>query len=300
MSRRKTLLVLCMVVTGLLAAPKALLAQSSYLDETIIKVKPEKVTEFEALAKKLADANRHNNGDHWLAETVVYGDANTYVFASRRESYADVDSGEKMFMEALNKSLGKPGTDKLFQDLNNCVVSVRTELRLRRPDLSSKMPADAESLNKLVGGSRYLRTIELRVRPGHIPEFEQYMKEINSHANENPNAQTVLVSQAVEGGRGSTFYLTFLRGSLGGFDGNPSLKEIVGDETYDKLQKMVADMATGSESAIYRFSPGLSNPPDEIAQVAADFWNPKPTVAVAHARPKSATVTETSPKNPNK
>jgi hypothetical protein len=39
---------------------------------------------------------------------------------------------------------------------------------------------------------------------------------------------------------------------------------------------------------IMRFSPELSNPPQEILAAAPDFWNPKPVVAAA--KPKSKGV----------
>jgi len=37
-----------------------------------------------------------------------------------------------------------------------------------------------------------------------------------------------------------------------------------------------------------RFSPELSNPPEEVAQVASDFWRPKQTVAAASPKQKSS------------
>jgi quinol monooxygenase YgiN len=289
MSRRKVLWALGMFATILLVAPKALWAQGGYLDDFIVKVKPDKVADFEAIAKKIADANRHANGDRWLAIETVYGESNTYVFTSRRENYADIDKASDMFINAMNKAFGKEAAARVFQDFNNCLISGRTELRARRPDLSSKMPADAQALNKLVGESRVLRTMAIHIRPGHAAEFEALMKEINSHADNNPNTQPVLVSEVIEGGRGDTFYITFFRSSLGGFDRNPDLKDIVGEEDMAKIEKTFAEIAAGSESAIYRFSPELSNPPDEITQVAADFWQPKPAMA-SMSRPKPKTT----------
>jgi hypothetical protein len=287
---RRAFWALGMLATILLAAPTTLWAQAGYLDEFIVKVKPDKAADFEVIAKKIADANRHGNGDHWLAMETVYGESNTYIFSSRRQDYADIDKATDMFMNAMNKSLGKAGADKLFQDFNNCLISSRTELRIRRPDLSSKMPADPQALNKLVGESRVLRTLALRVRPGHEAEFEAMMKDINSHADSNPNTQPVLVSEAVEGDRGATYYVTFFRRSLGGFDHDVDLKDIVGEEGMTKVMKTFSEVSAGSESSIYRFSPELSNPPDEIAQVAADFWQPKPMTA-SMQRPKTKTTT---------
>jgi hypothetical protein len=42
-----------------------------------------------------------------------------------------------------------------------------------------------------------------------------------------------------------------------------------------------------ADSTLYRITPDLSNPPDEVAQVAMDFWHPKPVI-VAAAKPRTA------------
>jgi hypothetical protein len=116
------------------------------------------------------------------------------------------------------------------------------------------------------------------------------LKAINSHTDTNRKTQPVLVSQAIEGDRGATYYVTFLRTSLGGFDNDVDLKDIMGEEGMAKVMKTFSEVSAGSESAIYRFSPELGNPPDEIVQVAADFWQPKPNMAasVTHSKPKAA------------
>ncbi|HKS67992.1 MAG TPA: hypothetical protein VJR26_12200 [Candidatus Acidoferrales bacterium] len=269
---------LAVTATLLLAAPAAVWAQNGYLDDFIVRVKPDKVSQFEAIAKKIADANRHD-GDRWLAMATAYGESNVYVFTSLRSTYADIDKGSDMFMGALGKSMGKMAAQKLLNDFNDCVISSRTQLRARRPDLSGKMPSDAQAMNDLVGKSRVLRVLAIRVRDGHEPEFEAMIKDINAHAASNPNTQPVFVSQAIEGGRGSVYYVTFFRTSMGGFDNNPDLKDFMGDEGMAKVEKTIAEVGAGSESTIYRFAPELSSPPDEITQASADFWRPKPIVA---------------------
>jgi len=295
MNCRKFLWALGLFAAVLLAVPGSLWAQSDYLDSMIVRVKPDKVADFEAINKKIADANRKANGDRWLAEVSIYGEGYVYVFTSRRANYADIDKANEMFMSAVTKTMGREAAMKLLNDFNNCIVSSRTELRIRRPDLSSKMPADPQALNQLVGQSRVLRTLALRIRPGHVAEFEAMLKDINSHADANPNAQPVLVSQAVEGDRGDVFYVTFFRTSLGGFDNNPTLKDLLGDEGIAKVEKTMSEISAGSESTIYRFAPELSNPPQEIAAVASDYWNPKPVMAMTHKPKATQAAAEAKP-----
>jgi hypothetical protein len=277
-----------------LAAPVTVHAQGNYLDVYIVKVKPEKLADFQALGKKWVDANRRFNGDHWLASETIYGEGNVFVFTSPRQDYADIDKLSETGMQAVNKAFGKEATEKILRDWESCLVWSRTELRRRRPDLSRKAPTDMDSYAKLIGESRVLRTTAVHVRPGHIADFEALLKEAKEAGEKVANTQPVLVAQVVEGGKGTTFYVTILRSSLGGFDKNPTLREILGEEGFKKYLQVNAEAVEGTESALFRFSPELSNPADEIVKVAADFWHPKAIMAAAASKPKAATAESTA------
>jgi len=272
----------------ILFVPATLTAQGNYLDVYVAKVKPEKAMEAESIAKKISDANRRNNGDRVLVEETAYGTAYTYVFLTQRDSYADIDKGSDAFMASLNKAFGKEGSQKILNDWSSCLVSASSQIRRRRADLSSKMPSDPQSFAKLVGESRVIRTYVIHVRPGRGQEFESMLKDINAHSDKMPNTQPVLVSQAIEGANDGAYYITFLRKSLGGFDNDVMLKDILGEEGMAKFLKTMADVEEHFESAIYRFRPDLSYPPDAVAQASADFWNPKPMMAAAKTKGKAA------------
>jgi len=269
-----------------LAAPLTLQAQGDYLDVFIVKVKPEKVADFQVLTKKWADANRRFNGDRWLAVETVYGEGNVYQFTSIRKDYAEIDKLNEASMAAAEKAFGKETAKKMEQDFDNCLVWSRSELRRRRWDLSRKAPTDPESYAKLIGESRVLRSVAVHVKPGHIAEFEALLKDAKEATEKNPNTQPLFISQVVEGSKGTTFYVTSLRSSLGGFDHNPSIHDILGDEGYKKFLQVNADAVETADATLYRFSPELSNPPEEVAKVAADFWRPKAMMA-ATAKPKT-------------
>jgi len=269
-----------------LAAPVAVQAQGDYLDVFIVKVKPEKTADFQALTKKWADANRRYNGDHWLAMETVYGEGNVYQFTSVRKDYAEIDKLNEASMAAAEKAFGKENAKKMEQDFDNCLVWSRSELRRRRWDLSRKAPADADAYTKLIGESRVLRTVAVHIKSGRIAEFEALLKEAKEAAEKNPNTQPLFVSQVVEGNNGTVFYVSALRSSLGGFDHNPTIHDILGDEGYKKFLQVNAEAVETANATLYRFSPELSNPPEEVAKVAADFWQPKAVLANA-AKPKA-------------
>jgi hypothetical protein len=300
MSFRRALWALAVVVC--LAAPIAVQAQGDYLDVYIVKVKPEKLADFQALTKKWADANRRFNGDRWLALEAVYGEGNVYQFTSTRKDYADIDKTNEAVMAAVNKAFGKEAGQKMEQDFNNCLVWSRSELRRRRWDLSRKAPQGPEAYAKFIGESRLLRTTAVHIRPGHVPDFEALSKEMKEAGEKNPDTQPVFVSQVIEGGKGATFYVSTLRSSMAGFDHNPILREILGEEGFKKYQQINADAVETAESTLYRFNPDLSNPPDDVAKVAADFWHPKVAYAISASstKPKATTMEPTSAKEPVK
>ncbi len=286
MSLRKALWALGVVLC--LAVPIAVHAQGDYLDILVVKVKPEKLPDFQAETKKWADANRRFNGDQWLALETVYGEGNVYQFTSIRKDYADIDKAGEAEMLAANKAFGEKGAEKAQQDFVNYLVSSRSELRRRRWDLSRKAPMDPESYAKLMGDSRFLRTTAIHVRPGHVAEFEALLKDIKEAAEKNPQTQPVFVSQVIEGGKGTIFYVTTLRSALVGFDHNPTMLEILGEEGFKKYVQVNEDAVETTESTLYRFNPDLSNAPEEVAKVAPDFWHPKAMMA-ASPKPKAAT-----------
>ena len=263
------------VVMSLLM-PVAVHAQESYVDAYMVKVKPEKTAEFEALTKKWVAANRDNGGDRWITTETMYGEGDVYVFTSTRHSYAEIDQGNESMMAAVGKAFGQEGLGKLMQDYSSCLVWTRTELRRRRWDLSRKAPADAAAFAKLIGQSRVLRTVAVHVRNGHQMEFEALLKDVKAAAEKLANTQPVLVSQAVEGNKGPVYYVTTFRSSLGGFDNNPTTKDILGEEAYKKFLQVNAEAVEEPVFTLYRFRADLSNPPDEIAAAAPDFWHPKP------------------------
>jgi hypothetical protein len=275
------------VVLVLLATLAAGQAQEQYLDVYTVQVKPEKRAEFDAIAKKIGAANRQNKGDAWLAAETVYGQGDRVSFISIRQGYGDAEKATGAFYEAMQKTYGKPGTDKIFQDFSQCLVSSRTEFRRRRWDLSSNAPTNPAAMAKLLGNSRWLRTAAVHVRPGQVAAFEALLKDVKVAREKASPPVTTLVSQAVAGQEGTVFYVTTLQDSLAGFDTVPTIQQTLGEEGYARYLKTVADVVADSETVINRFLPELSNAPEEVAAIAPDYWTPK-TVVAAGAKAKTA------------
>jgi hypothetical protein len=273
----------------LLAAFAVAQAPDQYLDVYIAQVKPEKRADFDAISKKMVAANRQNKGDEWLAMETVYGPMNRITLVSMRQSYGDTEKGSDAFDAAMQKSLGKPGTEKLFQDFNQCLSSSRSELRKRRWDLGSNQPADGAALTKMLGESRWLRTTIIHVKPGQGPAFEALLKDVKAAREKNSPDVTTLVSQTVAGAEGTIYYVTTFAKSMAAFDSIAPLQKVLGEEGYAHYLKTGSEIVENTETVINHFLPELSNPPADVVAAAPEYWNPKPVVAKA-ATPKKSVV----------
>jgi hypothetical protein len=278
------------VAVVLLAALAAGQAQEQYLDVFTVQVKPDKRADFDAITKRIVAANHQNKGDAWLAIETTYGPGNRVNFISMRQGYADVEKATETFYAAMQKAFGKPGTDKIFQDFNQCLVSSRSELRRRRWDLSSGAPTDPAAMTRLLGESRWLRTTVVHVRPGQVAGFETLLKDIKAAREKGSSPQPLLVSQAVAGQEGTVFYVTTLQSSLAGFDSIPPIQQVLGEEGYARFLKTSADVVADTETVINRFVPELSNAPEDVVAVAPAYWRPMAVVAAKASTTKKGVV----------
>ena len=269
---RNTLLLLA---TGMLLAGSAAAQQKDqYLDILVVKVKPERRADFDALNKRFVEANRAN-GDTWLALSTEYGENNTVTFVSVRDGYAGIDQGADAFMGALNKALGPAEGKKAMQDFNSMIVSSHSELRKRRPDLSMNYPSDPAEWAKFVGQSRWVRINTVHVKPGRSVDYEAQIKRIKEAFEKSPQKLTLAVSQGMEGTSGPVYYIAAYGKSLSSFDERPALKEVLGDEAFQTYLKTTSELVVDSRSELLRYVPELSNAPKAVAAAAPDFWTPK-------------------------
>jgi hypothetical protein len=274
MVRRASWVITLVLLLGFCAAAQA---QDSYLDQYVVHVKPEKRAAFDALIKKLVAANRDHPGDNWVAVETTYGEGNTISFTSLRQSYGEIEKANGAFMGAVEKTMGHPGMEKLFEDLASCTAESQSVLARRRPDLSSNMPSDPSAESRIVGNTRWIRTTRIVVRIGMGPRFEELAKQVKAATEKaDPNVRS-WVSQSAAGDRPSVYYVTQLQSSLAGFDGsNLDLSKIMSNDAFQNLLKTASEVIQTEEITLSHFVPELSNPPADIVNAAPDYWRPKP------------------------
>lgn len=280
MTRKVLYVMVAVLLAGAMAAAQA---KPDFLDAYVVKVQPGKRAAFEAATKRIVQANQASNGDRWIALETVYGESDTITFISTRQGYADIEKGMNTFMEATAKGLGPAEMQKVFQEFGSAISGSRGELRMRRWDLSAA--AEPSVRNRIVGESRWLRTTIVHVKPGHALQFEELAKTAKSALESAKPPQVTFVSQGAAGQQGTVFYITSLQKSLADFDNLAPLPQLMGADAFRNFQTQVAEHVIKAEVVINRFLPEMSNPPDEVASVAPDFWRPK---AAAPARRQQA------------
>lgn len=257
-----------------------------YRDYWIGKIKPEKMGAFDALARKMADANRRMKGDHFIASSVEYGDHGTVMYVSPRENFGGVQKGGEVFMKAINDALTPAGAMKMFGEMGTTMIGSRAEVRRLRPDLSINMPGP-EDLNRMIGNARYIRITTTRVRPGKMQVYIDNSMMLKAALEKSGSSRGAsLVAQGVLGQYTGSFYSTRLLSSMADLD-EPmvQVRQLLGDEDYKKYAQALSDSVMFTESVVARIVPEWSNPPAEVAAVAPEFWTPKPKPAAA--RPKA-------------
>jgi quinol monooxygenase YgiN len=276
---------------ALFAAPAAAQLQNDLLDVFTFRVKPDKMAQFEAAIKKMAAASRQNKGSDWLAIEQQYGEGYTLRFISTRPSFAAIEESSQAFMAAMNKTYGRAATEQIFHETDTCIESARSEVRRRRWELSSNVPADAAAMARLVGEARYVQTTMLDVRPGQGPTVEEQLRAIKTAREKQAVKVTTLVSQAVAGQTGTVYYVSTFRKSMGEIDSATPLAQLLGDDAYGKFLKASAESLLNTENTISRFRPELSNPAEPIVVAAPAFWRPTPVASSKSAKetPKAAT-----------
>jgi hypothetical protein len=255
-------------------------------------VKPEKRGEFEAIIKKMVDANRKHQGDNWLTSEMMFGPGNTLIYVSPRQNYAGVEQAYGSFMGAMQKSLGPAAAAKLMQDFSNCLSSTRGEFRRRRWDLSANAPSSEAAMNQLVGQGRWLRTAIIRVRPGRGRDYEEQLRAVKQARERAANKTPTFVSQSVAGQSTTVYYITNVVSSLGALDTIAALPDVLGEEGYKSYLKTVSEVVLSTEINVSRIVPELSHLNETMVSVAPEFWRPKPPVA---AKPKAAAPAEAKP-----
>jgi hypothetical protein len=154
-----------------------------------------------------------------------------------------------------------------------------------RPDLSYNGAAD-------MAHSRFMRVETIRVRPGHVSEFEEARKimsaaHVKAKVDENMN-----VYQVMGGAQAGTYIVLIPWKSLAEADGvqppphGKAYQDALGESGNKKIANLSSDSIVFNDVSIYAFNPQLSYVFKEWVDADPGYWTLKPISAPGPAPAK--------------
>ena len=212
----------------------------------------------------------------WIDLQSITGAPKT-LFFDPLDSFAQLDDAGAAWGEIL---ASHPELARMQEEIRALETSERTIIAVRRSDLSYQ--ASSIDLSK----TRYLRVLEVRVRPGHDEDFAEAFKTLRA-AYLKIRADTPWVVYQVNVGMPSPTFLAFvpmraLKQNDDLLSWRGLLREAEGDAGAGRMQQIARDAYISSESNLYAIRRVMSHVSKEFAAGDPAFWSLKP---VATAKP---------------
>ena len=256
------------------AAPKlaVLVYQRFPLDKTAVSGKA-----LAAAARACANLEAPNS---WIVMDSVTGEPEVLSF-DPFDSFAHVN---KAFAEWGLIYATHPELGKAQAQIMGALASQRTIIAVRRDDLSYR--ANRIDLSK----ARFLRVLEVRLRPGHEAEFAEAFQKLRAAYEKIDSDLPWVVYQANVGTPSPAFFAFVPMKTLAQNDDLLNIREKLREaegEAAERMQQIAREAYAQTESNLYAISPEKSHVSKEFAAGDPQFWAPKPQPPAKPASQKS-------------
>ena len=238
--------------------------------------------------------------DSWLGLTPISGEDNAVLFLSGYPSFAAAEASHSHFEASLAQNAAlKAESDRLDAQSADMRNASRTAWFVHRPALSYHAPKMAD-----VAKSRLVRVTTYRVKPGRVPDWNDYVKTLNV-AREKAGASWIS-SAAYEsqvGAAGGTFVTFQFSRAMAEMDELVAKADerqkaidaaLGGDEVVKKRRQLISEiLAEPATTNLYVINRAESHPGATFAGLDPDFWSPKPA---ANAAGKALATKKEAPK----
>jgi hypothetical protein len=205
----------------------------------------------------------------WIDLQSVTGTPETLSF-DPFDSFEQIDDA---FLAWPQIFASHPDLARLQGELRALQTSERTIIAVKRSDLSY----DAAIID--LSKARFMRVLEVRVRPGHEDDFVEAFKILRA-AYAKIRADAPWVVYQVNVGTSTPTFLAFV--PMHALKQNDDLLSWSGAlhdaeaEGAERLQQIARDAYISTESNLYAISPETSHVSKEFAAGDPGFWSPKP------------------------
>ena len=224
----------------------------------------------------------------------VSGDQNQVVYLEGFPSFEALEASDKKLETTVSASPSlQAEMDALDKNGGPLHSSQRTMIAVFRPDLSYR-PLSASA----VGKSRYFGVLTTRIKVGRGPDYEGYLKQLNSAREKGNIDESTAVYQVTSGAAAATFMTFTANRSLAEMDAtragmaarNKAVDDALGgEEVVRQRRALIEAIVVDARSVLYALNPKLGTPAAQIASGDPDFWSPKASgkaLAVKKDEPK--------------
>jgi len=283
---------------GLLtAAPVAAVAQTADSGPPPVlvigreEVKPGKMTAHERVSTAYAALYAKANPDEsWLGLTPISGEDSVVLFLEGFPSFAAAETNHIKLEAALAQTAAlKAEMDRLDGQSGEMKNSSRTAWLVYRPALSYHAPKMGD-----VAKSRLVSVTTYRVKPGRIPDWNDYVKVLNA-ARDKASASWISSAgyQSQVGTAAGTFVSFQFHRTMAELDENIAKADerqkaidaaLGGDQVVKMRRELISEVLVENPTTnLYVISRGESHPSATFAAADPDFWTPKPAAVAGKA-----------------
>ena len=209
-----------------------------------------------------------------LALIPIAGNQNEVTYLWPYASFADYAKAQKD-LDQMNETY-KADFDRLRHSGEDYHSAQRDLICRLREDLSYNIPAPD------MAKRRYMRVETIRVKPGHVGDFEEQRKIINAAHVKARVDEHMAVYQVVGGAQAGTFIVVIPWDSMDDSNLLPhgkAYQDALGEDGAKKVARIANEAILFDDVSIYAFAPQLSYVPSEWVAADPGFWTLKPTAA---------------------
>ena len=218
---------------------------------------------------------------HRLAMVPVAGNENEVMYFWGFDSFTALEKSNKD-LDTIATVTYKADFDKVRPPGDDYHTAQRDSIAVFRDDLSYRAATD-------IARMRYMRVQTIRVKPGHVRDFEngrRMMKTAHEKARVDEN---MAVYQLVGGAQANTYLVLIPWTSLDGLATIPhgkDYRDAMGENNWDKLDKIDRESIVFSATDVYAFNPQLSYMSPQAVAVDPGFWTLRPMTTANAPAPR--------------
>ena len=226
------------------------LSRMPLINVTMVQIKPELLTEWQDFQKNEVIPTLQKAGvKSRTGIATVIGPSFQYTFLTPVTNFAERDGDSPIV-----KALGQDGARTFGQKNRRFIESQRTFVVRARTDLSYQPDPSAPPLPIAV-------VSEYTLTPGHLADFESYIKNDVTPAHKQVKTGGFLVYQGLFGGEGNTVVVANLMRNFAELDNGPAVTRAYGAARAAAIQQKIAGFITHVERTVSRRAPELSFQP---------------------------------------